>query len=42
MTKAMQKYNKTKDEASQVAMQAVHGIVPKIHPMLLERVDKNE
>jgi len=42
MKNAVTKYNKTKDEASQVGVAATHGIAPKIHPILLDKVDKGE
>ena len=42
MKNAISKYNKTKEEASNAGVAAVHGLNPKIHPMLLAKVDKGE
>lgn len=39
MQKSLIKYNKTKTPASNLAMQQTHGMVPKIHPLLVDRVD---
>jgi len=40
--KSLQKYNRTRDPASNLGMQETHGLVPKIHPVLLDRVDKKQ
>lgn len=42
MTKALIKYNRTKDPASAAGIQYVHGLTPKVHPMLLGKVDDKE
>jgi ATP-dependent RNA helicase DDX54/DBP10 len=42
MQKSLLKYNKTKDQASQQAVDAVHHLDPKIHPMLLDKIDDKQ
>mgnify|MGYP006097331761 CR=1 FL=1 len=40
--KSLQKYNRTKDEASKAGLLAFRDVVPKIHPLVLPEVDANE
>ena len=40
--KSLQKYNKTKDEASKAGLLAMRDVTPKIHPLVLGEVDQNE
>lgn len=40
--KSLQKYNRTKDEASKARLLAFRDVVPKIHPLVLPEVDANE
>lgn len=40
--KSLQKYNKTKDEASNAGRLVMRDVIPKIHPMVLSEVDANE
>ena len=42
MTKSLQKYNKTKDQASQAGMLFCHNLIPKIHPLLIQNIDEKE
>lgn len=42
LKKSLNKYNRTKDQASSAGMQLMHGVLPKIHPLLLDKVDEKE
>lgn len=42
MTKALIKYNRTKDPASAAGIQHVYGLNPRVHPMLLGKIDEKE
>ena len=39
---SMNKYNKTKDPASVNAIKVMRGVIPRIHPLLQDKVDLNE
>jgi hypothetical protein len=38
----LSKYNRTKDQASNAGVIATRDLKPKIHPMLVSRVDEKE
>jgi hypothetical protein len=40
--KSLTKYNRTRDPASATGMIEAHKLTPKIHPLLLSRVDAKQ
>mmetsp|Transcript_41812 Transcript_41812/g.63890 ORF Transcript_41812/g.63890 Transcript_41812/m.63890 type:complete len:296 (+) Transcript_41812:795-1682(+) len=42
MRRSVQKYNKTREEASTAGLEKLNKTIPKIHPLLMDKVDEKE